>query len=68
LRFVDRHIELNQPRHTFSHFILATILDKTFESSTAFIKATQIKRKKEINPILKVLYHQKPLQKMNSKS
>jgi len=39
-----------KPRHSFSHFILATILEKcltkTFESTTAFIKATQVERDK----------------------
>jgi len=47
--------------------ILATILEKcktkTFESSTAFIKATQIKRdESDSQSRTKVLYHQRPLQ------
>jgi len=37
---------------------------ETFESSTAFIKATQIKTDEfDSQSIIKVLYHQKPLQK-----
>jgi len=66
------HISLNQsaasitlykPRNSFSHFILATILEKcltkTFESTTTFIKATQIKRdESDCQSLTKVLYYQ----------
>jgi len=36
---------------------------KTFESSTAFFKATQVKRdESDLQSLTKVLYHQKPFQ------